>query len=70
MPRKTSKKPSEQISSQAPAKREIYQDGQIVMPSDMITDKESFVKIWQGNLKGVDIEKAWEKAESWLKKRK
>ena len=47
---------------------EFYIDGPVNMPSSMITDKEFFYKIWEGNLKTGTIEQAWKKAEKWRKK--
>jgi len=37
------------------------------MPSEMITTKERFLKIWRGKCKGKDINKLWLEAEKWRK---
>ena len=39
--------------------------GTIQMPSEMITTKERFLKIWRGKCKGKDINKLWLEAEKW-----
>jgi len=39
--------------------------GTVHMPSEMITTKERFLKIWRGKCKGKDINKLWLEAEKW-----
>ena len=48
----------------------IYEDGSINMHSSMITDKDAFIKLWKGTkaAKGLNLDKAWKKADSWASK--
>ena len=50
-----------------PEMPKIYQDGQIEMQSAQITDKEAFFSLWKGtrNAKGVNLDKAWNRAKAW-----
>lgn len=41
--------------------------GTINMPTEMITTKEKFVKIWKGKVKGKDINILWQEAEKFKK---
>lgn len=49
--------------SKKPVPPLIYEDGEIQMPFVAITTKEAFFRIWKGNVKKTDLEKAWKKAE-------
>lgn len=51
-----------------PVPPKIYEDGEIQMPFSMITDRESFLKLWTGKLKNTDVNKAWERAEKFKSK--
>lgn len=51
-----------------PVRPEIYKDGEIIMPSSMLKDRESFWKIWKGKLKSTDINEAWKRAEKFINK--
>ena len=51
-----------------PEKPDFYNDDEVQMPSVMLKDKDSFIKIWKGNLKRMDVNEAWQRAEKWLSK--
>lgn len=55
-----------------PAMPKIYQDGQIVMHSSMITTENEFFQLWEGtkNARGVNLKKAYKKASAWRDKYK
>lgn len=68
---KKSTKKTAPKKSQSTEKKEMpfmYEAGEIKMPSMMITDEEAFKKIWKGNLKTEDLDKAWQKAKKWRAK--
>lgn len=46
----------------------MYEAGEVQMPSSMITDEETFKRIWKGNLKTEDLDEAWQKAKKWRAK--
>lgn len=53
---------------ETPVKPDFYIDGEINMPSSMLKNKDSFLAIWEGNLRKTDINEAWKRAEKWLSK--
>ena len=58
----------ESVKKAKPEMPSFYSDGEIQMPSVMLKDEVSFLKIWRGNLKNTDINAAWKRAEKWLEK--
>ena len=41
--------------------------GTINMPTEMITTKDKFIKIWKGKTKGRDVNALWLEAEKFKK---
>lgn len=59
----TKKDPASDLPKGMP---KVYKDRYIEMPSEMITTKEAFAKIWRGKLKkGDDLDSVAEKALVW-----
>ena len=59
----TKKDPSADLPKGMP---KLYKDGFIEMPSEMITTKEAFLKIWSGKMrKGHDVNEAADRAIAW-----
>ena len=55
-----------------PARKTVYTDGAINMHVDTITTKTAFISMWKGSkaAKGVDLNKAYNKALKFREKNK
>jgi hypothetical protein len=70
---KDDKKDGPKVTKHTPAKpvkRVMYINGPVNMPADMITTEDAFKKMWKGNLRGYNLDKAWQEAKEFKSKLK